>query len=132
LAGEPFVLDADTLVLEGEEVQLYGIDAPENAQLCEVQGVAYACGEPAAEALHRLLSGRPLTCTIMGSAPDGDELVRCRVGATDVQDWLVSEGWALADPAESSDYLDEQRAADHANIGIWRGHVLGPWVQEKD
>ena len=49
------VIDGDTLQVDGDVVQLYGIDAPELGQLCESDGRLWHCGMEAA------LAGLPRT-----------------------------------------------------------------------
>src|SRR3546814_7555050 len=53
------VLDGDTLVVTGERVRLWGIDAPETRQACEGRdGVVYLCGQMAAKAMRELARAR--------------------------------------------------------------------------
>ena len=48
----------------------------------------------------------------------------CRLGAEDLNAWLVARGWALAYRRYSSDYVDEEAAASAARHGIWRGDLV--------
>src|SRR3546814_6210680 len=57
------VLDGDTLVVTGERVRLWGIDAPETRQACEGRdGVVYLCGQMAAKAMRELARARAVDC----------------------------------------------------------------------
>lgn len=44
LAGEVHVSDGDSLRIDGERIQLWGIDASELGQKCKRQGVTFDCG----------------------------------------------------------------------------------------
>lgn len=45
----------------------------------------------------------------------------CYVGDTDINAWLVRNGWALAYRRYSKDYVDDEHAAARAGAGLWRG-----------
>lgn len=52
IKGKARVIDGDTIEIEGEEIRLAGIDAPEMGQWCrDVEGYRYRCGRKAAEFL---------------------------------------------------------------------------------
>lgn len=44
LVGQATVIDGDTLEIRGQRIGLHGIDAPESAQRCALDGAAYLCG----------------------------------------------------------------------------------------
>jgi endonuclease YncB( thermonuclease family) len=49
VAGEPTVLDGDTIVVAGDRVRLQGIDAPELHQMCTAYGQDWLCGRTAGD-----------------------------------------------------------------------------------
>lgn len=61
LTGQASILDGDTLEIHGTRVRLWGIDAPESAQLCRgADSNLYRCGAKAAsdlDALDRAATG---------------------------------------------------------------------------
>ena len=50
--GRAFVIDGDTIVLAGEKLRLMGIDAPELAQSCTMNGGNWPCGQASKRALN--------------------------------------------------------------------------------
>ena len=56
LAGEPLrIIDGDGFELNGENVRLWGIDAPEMDQQCSRDGEAFQCGAFAKDMLAALI-----------------------------------------------------------------------------
>lgn len=126
------ISDGDTftaVTADGERVRirLSGIDAPENAH----DGQPAECGaEQAAEALRRLVAGRPVS---VASDPVADPLDRfgrrlayVSVDGRDVALALVADGMAEAwyptrepQPTRYGDYRAAERAARAANTGLW-------------
>ncbi len=47
VAGPTTVIDGDTLEIHGQQIRLYGIDAPESRQLCRLEGKPWQCGKDA-------------------------------------------------------------------------------------
>src|SRR3954449_9313924 len=75
LIGQASVIDGDTIEIHGTRIRLWGIDAPESAQLCRNDDSnLYQCGRAAATALAGILWAikRPITC----SPVDRDQYVR--------------------------------------------------------
>lgn len=114
--GHGEAIDGDSLRLAGEELRLWGIDAPEYRQNCrDGQGRAVACGRQARAALAALLARGPLRCEIDGLDRYGRGLARCRAGETDLNATLVRDGQAVA----YGGYLAEEAQARAAARGIW-------------
>src|SRR5258706_2172816 len=58
LSGRASVIDGDTLEIHGTRVRLWGIDAPESAQVCRGDdSLQYPCGTAAAHKRVEFLSG---------------------------------------------------------------------------
>jgi endonuclease YncB( thermonuclease family) len=127
LTGRASVIDADTIEIHGQRIRLFGIDAPEGGQTCELEGQPYRCGQRAAFALADYIGQRTVSC----EQRDIDRYKRivavCHVGGEDMGAWLVSEGWALAYQRYSLDYIDEEDSARAARRGLWRGEFIPPW-----
>lgn len=54
--------DGDSLMVGSREVRLFGIDAPEWDQPCTRAGKPWTCGQDAAEALSKLVTGKQVSC----------------------------------------------------------------------
>ena len=132
LAGVPRVIDGDTIVLAGERVRLEGIDAPEQAQDCFVEGESWPCGREATRALTSRIAGRRVVCTRNGRDRYGRVLGVCRADGEDLNAWMVAEGHALASGGFSPRYAAEERRAERAGKGIWRGEFVAPWQWRAD
>jgi endonuclease YncB( thermonuclease family) len=52
---------------------------------------------------------------------------RCLVGALDINEWLVSQGLALAYRRYSRDYVATEDEARAAGRGMWAGRIEPPW-----
>jgi endonuclease YncB( thermonuclease family) len=100
-AGAARVVDGDTLYVQGHKIRLFGLDAPEKAQLCrDARGGDYGCGQTSLEALAGRLQGRPVACSVLSKDLYGRSVASCEVqlpgGREDVGAWLVSNGYAVA------------------------------------
>ncbi len=120
--GTAAPIDGDSLRVNGKEIRLKGIDAPEYAQTCERLGKEVACGREAAAALRRQLARGPVTC--LGAERDryGRLLAHCRVLGVDIAAFLVREGHAVA----FGEYLAEEAEARNDNRGLWSGKFESP------
>ena len=56
----------------------------------------------------------------------GRTIGTCSAGGTDLNAWLVANGWALAYLQFSQDYADEEAHARAARLGIHRGRFVDP------
>lgn len=128
VTGVASVIDGDTLEIRGVRVRLYGVDAPESSQLClNAQGKQYRCGAESANRLAAFLGQRTVTCVRRDTDRYGRMVGVCTVGTTDVNEWLVRNGLAVAYVEYSRDYVAAERAARAAKVGIWAGTFQMPW-----
>lgn len=116
LTGYAAIIDGDSLRLNGEELRLVGIDAPELRQSCtDGLGQIVGCGRQARQALARLAGQGPLTCEIGKVDRYGRGLARCRLGERDVNAAMVEAGHAVS----YGDYRREEELARAARRGLW-------------
>jgi endonuclease YncB( thermonuclease family) len=104
-----------------QEVRLFGIDAPELSQTCTRDGETWACGSAAANELSRLVAGKQVSCTSLGSDTHGRTLARCSVGPVELNRAMVALGYALAYRRYSFDYVSAEESAKAYRRGIWSG-----------
>lgn len=126
LSGVPYVIDADTLVVDGCPVDLEGIDALEIDQVCSRTGVPWPCGRDASNALARFIGARPVSCEITGQVGPQVWLGRCRVAGLDLGAEMVSQGYALPWPEFSERYRYPHREARQREAGMWGGTYVRP------
>ena len=131
ISGKARVLDGDTLHVGYSRIRMYGIDAPETAQMCSSSSGPWPCGAHAGAALGNAIRGRTVSCQIKGEDRYNRALAICHAGNTDLNGWMVQNGWAFAYRQYSSRYVQNETAARSARIGIWRGEVVPPWDWRK-
>lgn len=127
LSGAASVIDADTLDIHGLRIRLVGIDAPESGQKCrDPSGALYRCGSAAANALDQWINRNPVTCVSEGKDRYQRALGLCAVRGESVQQWLVTNGHAVAYRAYSMDFVPAEEKARAAKAGIWAGEFVMP------
>lgn len=136
-AGVGRAIDGDTVRIEGRTFRLWGIDAPEIIQACQLDGRNYACGREAAAYLRTLLSpdagsgaGAPapqIVCEPRTADQFGRPAAVCRLGDMDLGAEMVRAGWALAFAPHGTDYAPLEEEARAALRGLWAGSFDAPW-----
>jgi endonuclease YncB( thermonuclease family) len=134
LIGRAYVVDGDTIDINGIRIRLNGIDAPERKQTCVVnyfdrydsKASPAECGQLAKIALHDFLGTRVVSCEETGTDHYRRLLATCRVDGTDLGEWMVSQGWAIAYRKYSVAYVQAEEKAHAEKRGIWAGTFLSP------
>ncbi|HTY69751.1 MAG TPA: thermonuclease family protein [Alphaproteobacteria bacterium] len=136
LKGPAHVVDGNRITIGANVVRLYGIDAPDEDQMCERRGAAWRCGQDAGWALAERLERHWVLCETRAGAPDPDAsdavpaVCYLEGRQIDVNAWMVVQGWALADP-DAAVYAAEQQTAERAGRGLWAGKFDPPWEWRK-
>jgi endonuclease YncB( thermonuclease family) len=117
LLPRPIVLDAGSFRVGSGTVRLPGIELP--TETCGDGASPWPCGARARTALRALVRSRSITCTVPGNFQAKDETVEsaCSLGAADIGEWLVANGWAKA--AAGGPYAEAETRARDARTGIW-------------
>lgn len=130
LAGAPAhrVVDGDTLVVAGETIRLWGVDAPEGRQTCrDALGRSFGCGDVARDQLHALVTRGALTCQTRDQDGYGRRVAQCQVGGRDLGDALVRGGWAVESRTFSRGaYSAAEAEARGVRRGLWAGQFDQP------
>lgn len=133
VASEVYVVDGDTIHLDGKIYRLEGIDAPEIRQTCvSEESLVYRCGLAATIALRTMLKAGPVTCAPSGTDQYGRTIAHCAAGGVEVNREMVSQGMARAFVKYSSEYLADENEARAAKRGFWDGTWEAPWDWRAD
>lgn len=128
LTGKARVVDGDEMEIDGQRIRLHGIDAPDLDQTCTGRkGDVAHCGRLAAQALTRLLGGQAVTCKAVARDEKGRLLATCTFGPFSINEQMVLDGWALADPKDGEPYRRAQAFAEARKEGLWRLTFTAPW-----
>ena len=127
LSGQVYVVDGDSIKFGNTRVRLFGIDAPEIKQTCDIAGRSWNCGVEARRALVRAIDKHSVSCV----EKDRDRYRRvvavCVADGVNLNSFMVSEGWALAYRRYSRDYEHEESVARARKLGMWQGRFTQPW-----
>jgi len=125
-SGHPTLRDGDSFELEGFEIRLYGIDAPELHQTCERDGKEYDCGKQARRFLQKLIGNNLVNC-IEEEIDRYDRIIaECSVNEKDIAAEIVRAGWAISYLSFASPYLKEEAEAEAEKRGLWAGDFEEP------
>ncbi|RLL62810.1 thermonuclease family protein [Paenirhodobacter hankyongi] len=127
ISGTASVIDGDTIDIHGQRIRLHGIDCPEGRQRCYIAGKPWACGTDAANALADQIGRAPVSCQPRDVDRYGRVVAICRSRGTNLNAWMVENGWAVAYRHYSLDYVAAENRARSAKRGIWASQFEMPW-----
>ena len=130
ISGKPTIIDGDSIAIAGQEVRLFGVDAPERDQVCRDARGEWRCGFEATNALAFFIARNWVTCQERDIDQYGRTVAVCYaggIGGPDIGEHMVREGWALAYREYSGDYVPAEDEARANRRGIWRGDFVPPW-----
>lgn len=131
VSGRARAIDGDSLEVNGAEIRLHGIDAPEYRQPCRLRGHHWPCGREAKQALASEIRGKRVVCEVRDRDSYGRFVATCSIAGRSLNAWMVGQGWAFAYRRYSRAYIDEEAQARAARRGIWSGEVVEPWKWRK-
>ncbi len=123
LRGTARVVSEISLVVGNQAVRLYGVKAPAIGDRCVVarDGAARDCRDAARQALAERLQRDPrVSCRAPRDNARTAATICLDSTGVDLAGFLVSEGLALADRSESSDYAGAEGIARSLRRGLWR------------
>jgi len=113
--ADVIVVDGDTLKVDGATYRLWGIDAPEQSQIC-ADGLP--AGALASDVLRNLVAGKNIACEPRSTDRYGRMIGVCRADGLDLGAMMVRAGWAWAFVRYSSDYARQEAEARAARVGV--------------
>ena len=126
IEGQATVIDGDTIEIKGQRIRLHGIDAPESSQTCTLDGKVWRCSQQAALQLSDMINKRNVRCEQKDKDYYGRLVCECFVGKTNINAWLVENGWAVAYRKYNTDFVTEEANARAADVGIWKSKFDNP------
>jgi endonuclease YncB( thermonuclease family) len=134
-ASRFYVIDGDTIILNGLTYRLWGIDAPEKHQSCQRHGHAYRCGMEARAYLRSLIRDpSQIRCENRPRSQGETRIVAlCRAKGADLGQQMAAAGWAIDYSFFSHGYYAAIEAKARADQrGLWAGSFQTPraWRQK--
>ena len=136
--GIPKVVDGDTVHINKFKIRLEGIDAPEIRQQCKKEKLKisfiigytfyknYNCGEVSKENLEAKIDGSKIKCISSGKDRYNRYLAKCFKNRTNLNQWMVRNGHAVAYRRYSNEYVSDEDFAKKNKLGLWQGKFLIP------
>ena len=140
VAGYAKVTDGDTLKIGTFKIRLHGIDAPEKKQQCKKPYLTiiiitfyedYSCGQKSTNALIKKINNQKINCKILETDYFKRLIGECYKRNTNLNAWLVLNGYAVAFRKYSKKYISEELIAKKEKKGIWQGKFEMPWDYRK-
>ncbi len=133
VSGMAQVHDADTILINGESIEFFGIDAPEWAQACKFRnGKKFFPGSEARAWLKSLVYNKIVSCNIEEIDRHKRKIATCYLQGKDedIGALLVLEGYAFI--FSNDIYAEQQKEAKSNKKGVWRGKCQQPlgWRRE--
>ena len=120
------VVDGDSLVVDGQDVRLWGIDAPEYNQTCyDAKGIEYVCGDVSFQYLKGIV-GDNVVCESIVVDRYKRQVSVCDVDGININEKMVESGMAVVYGQYSNEYEDVQVKAKESKSGIWQGKFMNP------
>jgi endonuclease YncB( thermonuclease family) len=126
--------DGDSIHSGADYFRIWGIDAPETAQVCNrPNGARWACGQVAGETMRNMIEGQAVTCQPRDKDRYGRTVAVCGTDAIpDLGAEMVRLGLALDYKRYSgAAYAGQERASRRNRRGMWNGSFIEPWDWRK-
>ena len=140
VVGHVSVIDGDTIQINGKNIRLLDIDAPEGGQYCfkKLQSLnegAWPCGLQAALALSDWIGEQLVACDLMNKEATTFQvlwLAQCDAAGQDLATWVAANGWGVPNvDCTCSAVRDAAHNARAAQLNIWTSAFTLPWDWRK-
>jgi endonuclease YncB( thermonuclease family) len=121
--GRAGAVGGATLSVTGRNLRLFGVKLPNPGDRCGLgSGDNRSCNEVARDALAQRLQHYPnVACRVPPGQRGADQAAICTDNSgTDLADFLIGQGYALADTNQSFDYFGAENTARANRRGLWR------------
>ena len=129
------VIDADTIILDGEKIRFSGIDAPETnfkgkKPICQLNNLKIFCGNLSKIVLIEKISNKKIFCERETNKDIYKRtLAECFVENKSLSSFLVRSGYAFDYTKYSKKkYAEDEKYAKNNKLGIWTMEFEYPWV----
>ena len=138
ISGIPKVVDGDTIHINNYKFRLEGIDAPEMKQQCKKQSLKissligftfykdYSCGKVSKEKLISKINNSKIKCIFTSKDRYKRYIANCFKGKTNLNQWMVRNGFAIAYRRYSKKYVSDEEFAKENKLGLWQGKFMDP------
>lgn len=117
LLYRPVATAAGTIEASGYKIAIEGIDALPPEETCNSDGTTWPCGMAARTAFRNWLRSRAVECTVPGQPSEALIATGCKLGKSDLAEWLVQNGWARA--KDGTPMAEAMKKAEEAKLGIF-------------
>tara|TARA_A100001011_G_scaffold393427_1_gene483234 strand:- start:936 stop:1463 length:528 start_codon:yes stop_codon:yes gene_type:complete len=141
ISGIAKVIDGDTIKIEKKKIRFFGIDAPEKKQKCRKAWLTisfitfnkdYPCGEISTLKLKNKINNKFITCKPINKDKYKRFIAECFKGKTNINRWMVRNGYAVVYKKYSKKYLAAENLARNEKLGLWSGKFKMPWEWRKE
>ena len=138
ISGIPKVVDGDTIHINNYKFRLEGIDAPEMRQQCKKESFKisffisftfykdYSCGRISKEKLITKIDTTEIKCISSSKDRYKRYIATCYKGKTNLNQWMVRNGFAIAYRRYSKTYVPDEEFAKENQLGLWKGKFMEP------
>ena len=138
ISGIPKVVDGDTIHINSYKFRLEGIDAPEMRQQCKKEAIKisfligftfykdYSCGRFSKEKLITKINTSEIKCISSSKDRYKRYIATCFKGKTNLNQWMVRNGFAIAYRRYSKKYVPDEAFAKENKLGLWQGKFMEP------
>lgn len=121
LAAEISVIAGDRIEVEGRDIHLWGVRAPEADAMCHGNGQGDSCAKVSRRLLQALIGNDDVICIVKDGSPDKPVSAQCSVNGADLGHLMITSGWATDDRAESAGFYElQEQAARTERVGMWK------------
>ena len=141
LSGIAKVIDGDTIKINSDKIRLFGIDAPEQKQLCNKTYLTilfftfnkdYPCGQISTLKLKQKINDKFVTCKSTNLDRYKRLIAECFKNKININKWMVRNGYAVAYKKYSKKYSASENIAKKDKLGLWIGTFQMPWEWRKE